>query len=53
MTEKEKEIKLNDNERQRCSIYSRVMGYHAEISFWNAGKQSEFKDRKYFKEPKL
>ena len=35
--------------RQRCEVYSRVVGYIRPISQWNVGKQSEWKDRKYFK----
>ena len=35
--------------RQKCEIYSRVVGYIRPVSQWNLGKQSEFKDRKLFK----
>jgi len=38
-------------QRTRCEIYSRVMGYHRPISEWNIGKQQEFADRQLFKEP--
>lgn len=38
-------------ERQKCEIWSRVMGYMRPFSFYNLGKQSEFKERKCFKEP--
>lgn len=38
--------------RQRCEVYSRVVGYIRPISQWNVGKQSELEDRKYFKVPK-
>jgi len=34
--------------RQRCEIYSRVVGYIRPVSQWNAGKAQEFKDRKVF-----
>jgi len=36
-------------ERQRCEVYSRVVGYIRPISQWNVGKQSEWSDRKMFK----
>jgi len=35
--------------RQRCEVYSRIVGYIRPISQWNPGKKSEFKDRKVFK----
>lgn len=43
---------LPDAERQPCEVWSRCMGYHRPISFWNAGKQSEHRDRKPFREPR-
>lgn len=42
---------LTEQERTRCEIWSRVMGYHRPVSSWNVGKQSEHKDRVNFKEP--
>ena len=44
---------LSPEERQPCEIYTRVMGYHRPVSWWNAGKQQEFKDRTYFEERKV
>ena len=38
------------DERTRCEIWSRVMGYHRPVSEWNVGKQQEFADRKFFEE---
>jgi ribonucleoside-triphosphate reductase len=35
--------------RQKCEVYSRVVGYIRPISQWNVGKQAEWKDRKMFK----
>jgi len=35
--------------RQRCEVYSRVVGYIRPISQWNIGKQAEWDDRKMFK----
>jgi len=34
--------------RQRCEIYTRVMGYLAPVTRYNEGKKSEFYSRKYF-----
>jgi anaerobic ribonucleoside-triphosphate reductase len=35
--------------RQRCEVYSRVVGYIRPIGQWNVGKQAEWGDRKMFK----
>lgn len=42
-------IELRDEERTRCEIWTRVMGYHRPLSSWNLGKQSEQRERRYFK----
>lgn len=39
---------LAEHERQRCEIWTRVMGYHRPVSSFNTGKQGEFHDRRYF-----
>ena len=41
---------LKDSDRTRCEIWSRVMGYHRPLTSFNIGKQSEFKERKFFRE---
>ncbi len=46
------EIKLKDEERTRCEVWSRVMGYHRPVAAWNPGKQSEHKVREFFREAK-
>ncbi len=43
-------IALSDEERQRCEIWTRVMGYHRPISSFNRGKKGEFAERTYFRE---
>lgn len=45
-------ILLKDEERQKCEVWSRVMGYHRPIAGYNVGKKQEFQDRVNFKEPK-
>ena len=42
---------LDDSERTRCEIWTRVMGYHRPVHAFNAGKQSEHADRVTFQEP--
>ena len=44
-------IELDDSERTRCEVWTRVMGYHRPVAAWNPGKQSEHAERRYFVEP--
>jgi anaerobic ribonucleoside-triphosphate reductase len=41
---------LLGEKRTPCEIWSRVMGYHRPVSAWNAGKQSEHRERVNFRE---
>lgn len=41
---------LRDEDRTRCEIWTRVMGYHRPVSQFNRGKQSEFNERLHFRE---
>ena len=34
--------------KQKCEVYSRVVGYIRPVQQWNEGKQAEFEDRKEF-----
>ncbi len=43
-------ITLHDDERQRCEIWTRVMGYHRPMASFNTGKKGEFHERQYFNE---
>ena len=43
-------ITLKDEERQRCEIWTRVMGYHRPVSSFNIGKKGEFYERRFFEE---
>jgi anaerobic ribonucleoside-triphosphate reductase len=45
-------IELEDHERQRCEVWTRVMGYHRPVSQFNIGKQSEHQERLSFRESK-
>lgn len=42
---------LEPHERQRCEVWTRVMGYHRPISEFNPGKQAEHAERQHFVEP--
>ncbi|MDR2244404.1 MAG: anaerobic ribonucleoside-triphosphate reductase [Burkholderiales bacterium] len=41
-------ISLNDSERQRCEVWTRVMGYHRPVASFNIGKRSEHRERRFF-----
>lgn len=41
---------LADEERQRCEVWTRVMGYHRPVSSFNIGKKGEFAERRWFEE---
>ncbi|GIX21365.1 MAG: hypothetical protein KatS3mg121_0148 [Gammaproteobacteria bacterium] len=43
-------ITLREEERQRCEVWTRVMGYHRPVSSFNPGKQSEHRERRFFVE---
>ena len=43
-------IVLADSERQRCEVWTRVMGYHRPVSSFNTGKKGEFAERVCFEE---
>lgn len=48
----EKEIKLDDEERQSCEVWTRVMGYFRPVAAFNIGKKSEYDERVCFSEKK-
>lgn len=43
-------IVLRDEERQRCEVWTRVMGYHRPVASFNIGKQGEHQERQFFAE---
>jgi hypothetical protein len=47
-----KEVIVNDCERTPCEVWTRVhaMGYFRRYEDYNIGKQSEFRQRKWYKE---
>ena len=43
-------ITLTDEERQRCEVWTRVMGYHRPVASFNIGKKGEHCERRFFLE---
>ena len=43
-------IVLDDAERQRCEVWTRVMGYHRPVASFNIGKKGEYFERRFFEE---
>ena len=43
-------VSLRDEERQRCEVWTRVMGYHRPVASFNIGKKSEHRVRRFFLE---
>lgn len=43
-------IIAKENERTNCEVWTRVMGYHRPVSYFNIGKQGEHEQRKFFTE---
>lgn len=41
---------LTDEERTRCEVWTRVMGYHRPVTSFNKGKKSEHAERRHFVE---
>lgn len=41
---------LKPEERTRCEVWTRVMGYHRPTSSFNKGKRSEHRERRFFTE---
>lgn len=47
---KEKILKENNDQRSKCTVYTRVMGYHRPVESFNIGKKAEHNERTYFLE---
>ena len=48
MKSKDEFFKEYEQERTKTQVWSRVMGYMRNVASFNVGKQSEFKQRKFF-----
>jgi anaerobic ribonucleoside-triphosphate reductase len=46
----ERDIALDDCERQPCEVWTRVMGYHRPVASFNIGKKGEHHERCFFRE---
>jgi hypothetical protein len=44
------QLTLKDEERTRCEVWTRVMGYHRPVTSFNKGKKSEHRERQFFVE---
>ncbi|SMP87714.1 Anaerobic ribonucleoside-triphosphate reductase [Epsilonproteobacteria bacterium SCGC AD-308-P11] len=43
-------LSLLQGKRQKCTVYTRVMGYHRPVESFNIGKTGEHRQRKQFVE---
>ncbi len=46
-------VLLKPEERQRCEVWTRVMGYHRPVASFNEGKKGEHGERVFFREARL
>lgn len=46
-------VLVAEDERTKCEVWTRVMGYHRPVSEYNPGKKSEYADRLTFVEPRV
>lgn len=50
MSKNETLLRTVQEERTKCIVYTRVMGYHRPVESFNIGKKGEHKQRKEFVE---
>lgn len=50
MSEQQAAEQLKPEERTRCEVWTRVMGYHRPTASFNKGKFSEHRERRFFVE---
>ena len=43
-------LQQNQQQRSKCLVYTRVMGYHRPVESFNIGKKGEHRQRAHFKE---
>lgn len=41
-------LEQHQNERSKCLVFTRVMGYHRPVESFNIGKKGEHTERKHF-----
>ena len=49
MKSKTEFLQAFNSQRQKCLIFTRCMGYYRPTKDFNSGKQSEFKERMFYK----
>ena len=47
------DVTLSVEERQRCEVWTRVMGYHRPVASFNVGKKGEHCERRFFEEGRV
>ena len=47
------DVTLSPEERQRCEVWTRVMGYHRPVASFNVGKKGEHCERRFFEEARV
>lgn len=50
-SKKDLQSQIPQDKRQRCEVWTRVMGYHRPVSSFNTGKKAEHSERVFFCEP--
>lgn len=45
-------FEIDDSERTKCEVWSRVMGYFRPVDSWNIGKKQEWADREMYSQEK-
>jgi len=49
-TTKDNNIKVNGTtQRQKCEVWTRVMGYYRPVENFNEGKKEEYRERQTYK----
>lgn len=43
-------LEQHNSKRNKCLVYTRVMGYHRPVESFNIGKKGEHQQRTHFKE---
>ena len=43
-------LERHKDQRTKCIVYTRVMGYHRPVESFNIGKKGEHMERKFFRE---
>ena len=46
-------MEIENEERQPCEVWTRVMGYHRPVTSFNIGKKGEHFERQFFRETQV